>query len=321
MFSENKIKEIVNYYLQYGIEKTSIDLNISHSSIERAIRSYKKSNPDFELNNTLKKISELYTPEELKALAKGGRIIPGQAKVPIINFEGDYRKIGYFTDPHMGSVYFIEKYFFQMLEIFHKEKIDTVVCSGDITHGMNKHQDLIYELTHIGYDAQEEYAEKNLAQLEWDFYCINGNHDRWYIKGNGANIVKHICENLQNKYKKKAFWLGHDEGDISLNGNVTLKLWHGEDGNTYATSYRLQKIVEAFTGGEKPHILLTGHTHKQGYFMIRFVHVVSGGALSIQSKWMRSKKIENHTGFWIIELQTNKNGVVRFKPEWFPFYA
>jgi predicted phosphodiesterase len=320
-YSKEKIIQIGEYFQKHGEEKTLTDFNLKSETLNRLLRKYKNIDDKFEINNTLKKIAERYSETDLKAIANGGRLVPGQTKVPIIKFDGDIFKIGYFTDSHIGSIYFKEHYFNQMLEVFKKEKIDMVVHSGDVTHGMNHHQDLIYELTHIGYDAQKEYGGKILSQLEWPFKCINGNHDRWFIKGNGANIVKDICSDLKHIYKKDAEWLGHDEGDISLGGKAVLKLWHGEDGNSYAVSYRLQKIVEAFTGGEKPHILLTGHTHKQGYFMTRFIHVVSGGAMSIQSHWMRSKKIENHTGFWVIEIHVNKNGVSRFKPEWFPFYA
>lgn len=319
-YSKSKINTISEYFFMHGEEETLKNFKIKSDTLNRLLRKSKKQDKQFESKSILKKIQERYTDKELQAIANGGRLVPGQVKVPIVNFGGERYKIGYFTDTHMGSIYFKENYYNQMLDIFHSEKVDMVVHSGDVTHGMNHHQDLIYELVHIGYNDQKEYAIKMLSQLEWPLKCINGNHDRWYIKGNGANIVKDICTELTYK-GKSAEWLGHDEGDISLDGKAVLKLWHGEDGNSYATSYRLQKIVEAFTGGEKPHILFTGHTHKQGYFMIRFVHVVSGGAMSIQSHWMRSKKIENHTGFWIIEATVNKQGVSRFKPEWFPFYA
>lgn len=126
--------------------------------------------------------------------------------------------------------------------------------------------------------------------------------------------VKDVANRLTNVH-----FLGHDEGDLILNG-TRWRLWHGEDGSNYATSYRLQKIVESFTGGEKPNVLLTGHTHKQGYFFDRNIHVVSGGALCRQSAWMRSKKLANHAGFHIIRATISEGEIKRFSPTWYPFY-
>jgi predicted phosphodiesterase len=661
-YSKAKIVEIGDYYLKEGESKTLEGFGITSETLYRLLRTNKNIDPDFVLKGTLKKIQERYTDKELIAISEGGRIIPGQGKVPIIDFSGDRFKIGFFTDPHIGGIYFNENYFTKMLEQFDKEKVGLVLCAGDVTEGMSNRPDQIYELSHIGYDAQKEYAIKILSQIKQPFKCINGNHDRWFIKSNGANIVKDICYRLKN-----AEWLGHDEGDVSLRGKTTIKLWHGEDAscfddqteiltkdgwkffknlslldevatmkknnhifewqkplniytssysgdmihfnsrtvdcmvtpnhgmwtrvseavtyrrklnlscptkshirlntkwhrkdakdiyeeysrqkwqltkvcedwggetpeyisvpyresknkgkrvvhlgsvstedmaelmswyvteghaegsaihisqykkvnpenyarimdlakrlkvnyggrdkcislystelkeflvaecghlsrskflplwlkncdknilqlvfdtmisgdgwrspagfgyrsisrklledfseiaiklgyavtfyggdsvsvyntqvtptitnkpeaikyngeiyccevpnglilirrngkilwthNSYAVSYRLQKLAESFTGGEKPNIVLAGHTHKQGYFMTRFIHMVSGGAMSVQSRWMRSKKLSNDTGFWILEIHVNKAGISRFKSEWFPFYA
>ena len=138
----------------------------------------------------------------------------------------------------------------------------------------------------------------------------------WYAaKANmGALIVKDICESIGAEY------LGEHEAVINING-VKIMLWHGEDGSSYALSYRIQKIIESLSGGEKPNILITGHDHKQGYFFTRNIHAVLGGCLQKQTPWMRRKKLAAHEGFWIIEARINDSEVKRFKPEWIPFYV
>jgi len=188
--------------------------------------------------------------------------------------------------------------------------------TGDLSDGMSNRPDHIYDLTHIGYDRQKDYCVEQWSKWPGKVYMIDGNHDRWFIKSNGAVIVKDVCEKLPN-----AEFLGHDEADISLKGDVVVKLWHGEDGNSYAISYRMQKLAEGITGGEKPHIWLVGHTHKMGYFFIRNIHMISGGALSTQSSWMRRTRKENHTGFWIIKAWIRKDTVTKFSPTFYPFYA
>jgi hypothetical protein len=90
--------------------------------------------------------------------------------------------------------------------------------------------------------------------------------------------------------------------------------------NSYAVSYRMQKLIESFTGGSKPNVLLMGHSHKQGYFFDRHIHAVSGGALSTQSKWMRSKRMANHAGYHFITMRVDADGVRSFTLTWTPFY-
>jgi len=284
--------------------------------IKRKIKEAKKIQKFEELPDVLKRISERYTIGELKAIAEGGRIVPGQERVPIIDFEGERIKFGIISDTHLGSIFATEDWIYQAFEIFQKERCEFICHAGDVVEGMSGRKGHIYELTHLGYDAQRDYAVKVFSQWKKKIYFIDGNHDRWFAKDVGALMVKDICSRLKN-----AEFLGHDEGDISLKGKAVMKLWHGEDGSSYAISYRLQKIIEAFVGGEKPGLLIAGHIHKSGYFFDRFVHVVSAGALSRQSRWMRTKRMAHHSGFWVVDLKVGKKGIARIKLEWFPFYA
>lgn len=91
--------------------------------------------------------------------------------------------------------------------------------------------------------------------------------------------------------------------------------------NSYSLSYRLQKLSESFTGGKKPNILLAGHVHKMCYVFDRMIHCVSVPSLQMQTAWMASKKLAAHTGFLIIEFDSNANGVCNFQFRYYPFYA
>lgn len=114
--------------------------------------------------------------------------------------------------------------------------------------------------------------------------------------------------------------LGEWEADVEIMPGITMKLIHGNDGSAYATSYKLQKLIESFTGGEKPNIVLSGHYHKALYAFIRNVHGFECGTLCGQTRWMRGKKIQAHMGFGIIEVWKNGNGVQRLRHEFFPYY-
>lgn len=330
--SQKRREEAIRLTSQYGVDKTAEMMGITRETVRRYNRAedsrrgkcqliqngteQAEHQPGFENDPVLQRIAELYSPTELKLLAQGG--LPMEYKhTPVHDFTGQEIRIGYLTDTHIGSIYTDYSYIREAREIFAQEGVDIVCHVGDVTEGMSHRPGHIYECSELGYDAQKERATELMG--EFDFcpgYVIDGNHDRWYIKSNGAKIVKDMCDQLEN-------WefLGHDEGDIILGENVTLRLWHGEDGSSYAISYRLQKILESLSGGDKPDILLTGHVHKFGHFFIRNVHTVSCGCIQKQSKWMRGKKIEAHTGFGIIDVVVNEHGVGRFKNEFFPFYA
>lgn len=316
MVKSERIKEVFTYYTLHGRKKTIEHFNLKDASLDRYLQIGKKTGA-ITLNKNLKKIIENFTDKELEAIANGGRILPGVEKVPIISFEGQRIRIGAITDTHIGHLKFSDDRLFQAFEQFKKEKVDFITHSGDVTEGMSHRAGHVYELQHIGYDKQKAAAVNLFRQwTDTNIYAIDGNHDRWYIKSNGAIIVKDIAKELPN-FK----FIGHDEGDISLKGRATLKLWHGEDGSSYALSYRLQKLIESLSGGEKPDAMFAGHVHKYVNIFERNVHCVSIGSLEAQTQWMRGKRLAAHVGFCIVDFWINKKGISKSTVTWYPFYT
>jgi predicted phosphodiesterase len=322
-FSKDRAKEIFDFVEQHGINQAVASFGISSESIHRALRQYDVYLKQFlkedayQHNKLLTEIGKMYTPQELQAISKGGRIIAGMEPVPIISFEGQHIRIGYMGDTHMGHKHFSESRFMQALDEFRKAKVDFWCHTGDVCEGMSHRAGHIYELDHLGYDSQKEYAIHLFSQwTDTPIYAIDGNHDRWFIMSNGAMIVKDIDKALSNFH-----FLGHDEGDISLKGIAVLKLWHGLDGNSYALSYRVQKIIESLSGGEKPDLMFCGHTHKYLKLFIRNVHAVSTASIVSQTAWMRGKRIEAHVGFGFVDVWVNEKGICKISDTFFPFYT
>jgi predicted phosphodiesterase len=229
---------------------------------------------------------------------------------------GSNIKIGVMSDNHLGSIYCDPKLTVEAIEEFHRQNVDMVIHPGDIVEGMMNRPGDIYELTHIGYKAQRELAISVLKEIKKPLYMISGNHDYSYTSkhGTGANIVEDICNSIG------AVYLGHDEGDIEING-IRIRLFHGGDGSSYAISYRGQKLIEAITGGSKPEIFVAGHCHKSLYMpAYRNVHYIEAGTLQWQSSWMRGKKLAAHVGFWILNLVVAEKEVKSMQAQWYPFY-
>lgn len=314
--------EIAKYADREGMAAAIKEFGLKHETIRRAKRQVRKtideSEPQPEMDPSvdriLREIADRYNADELKAIAKGGKSYSTETvTVDAGWFDGDTIKFGVITDTHIGSKFFREDWFEGAADRMHAEDVDFICHVGDVTEGMSNRPGHMYELTHLGYTEQKQAAIEQLQKLpEVPLYVIDGNHDRWFIKSTGAKIVPDICDAIG------ATFLGHDTGEIMVNG-VKIQLWHGEDGSSYAHSYRLQKVIEALPGGGKPNVLLAGHVHKMGYFFERNIHAISGGCLQAQTPWMRGKRLAAHTGFWIIEMDIN-NGIVRFSPDFYPYY-
>lgn len=265
----------------------------------------------------INQIAERFSDDELKAIAKGGRIIPGSGTVPIVSFSGHHIRFGAITDTHIGHSRSPRQRIEQAFDEFKEQQVDFIVHCGDVCEGMSHRPGQIYELDHIGYDAQKTAAKEIFRQwTDTNIYVIDGNHDRWFQKSNGALIVKDLANAIPN-----FIFIGHDEGDISLDGRATIKLWHGEDSSSYALSYRLQKIMESLSGGEKPNIFIAGHTHKFVNIFERNVHCVSAGCMQGQTSWMRSKRLAAHVGFCVCDAWIGGTGVNKFSVTFCPFYA
>ena len=146
-------------------------------------------------------------------------------------------------------------------------------------------------------------------------YIISGNHDFYYQEFAGANMIKSISEALDN-----VTYIGHDSADIDVDGAI-IRLFHGGDGSSYALSYRLQKLCEAITGGEKPNILLAGHVHKFCYIFERNIHAISVPCMQTQTAFMRGKKLAAHTGFLQLDFDVLDKSIKNLSVKFFPFYA
>ena len=314
------MSNITNDKLKIALEHYFVSGGASGLTVETAERYKRKARqlfPDWmAFMETTTAIKANYNDYEMKLLARGGRIVPTLTKK--VDFSGTTVNVGFWTDSHFGSVY-NKRYIW---DAFVKETRDCemLVCAGDVTEGMNLSRiDQVYELSHIGYEAQKNEAVERLEEVDADkpVYMVDGNHDRWY-KRHGAWIVRDIAETLTAR-GRPVHYLGEDEGHLKIKG-AEVWLWHGEDGSSYAFSYRIQKIVESLSGGAKPNVLLCGHTHKAIYLFPRNIHCISGGALTTQSRWMRGKRQENHTGFWKVKLTVDNRGVNACEMKFFPFY-
>jgi hypothetical protein len=236
---------------------------------------------------------------------------------------GFYR-FGVTGDNHLCSRYERLDVLNNLYDLFESEGISRVFNTGNWIDGeakFNKH-----DLKVHGIDNQIGYWIDNYPQregLQTD-YIAGDDHEGWYTQKFGINVGLYAENKAREAGREDLNFLGHMEADVILKapqGETILRVLHPGGGSAYAISYTSQKIVESYSSGEKPHILLDGHYHKAGYNYIRGVHVVQTGCTQDQTPFMRKKRLAAHLGGWIIEFAVDDQGAItRFKQEFIPFY-
>lgn len=235
-----------------------------------------------------------------------------------------FYKFGVTGDNHLSSRYERLDVLHSLYDVFEREGISRVINTGNWIDGearFNKHDILEY-----GMDNQLNYFLNNYPKRKGiETHLITGDdHEGWYTQREGVDVGAYMQMKARKEGREDLFYLGHMEADIILKapkGQTIMRALHPGGGSSYAVSYTSQKIVESYTGGEKPNILLVGHYHKAEYLFNRGVHIVQTGTTMDQSPFMRKKRLAAHLGGWIIEFSVDDFGAItRFKQEFIPYY-
>lgn len=233
-------------------------------------------------------------------------------------WNGDrFVRFGLLGDTQINSKYTQITHLHKAYEIYEQEGIETVYHTGDMDEGEQMRQGHQYECYEQGADAHVDEIVRVYPQVDGiKTEFITGNHDHSLIIRAGYDIGRAIAGRRPDME-----YLGQSQAYVKLTPNCTLELRHPGDGTAYAQSYKIQKMIEAMSGGEKPNLLAVGHYHKTEYLFYRNVHAIQTATLQAQTPWMRGKGIAAALGFWIVELTVDGEGhIQRLTPTYFPFY-
>lgn len=227
-------------------------------------------------------------------------------------------RFGLAGDTQINSKYTQLTHLHKTYDIFEREGIPFVYFTGDLDEGEQMRKGHQYECYNQGVDDHKDeivrvFPRRNGIKTR----LIGGNHDASMIRLAGVDICQMVC-----KERDDMEYLGMDSAVVSLTDNCTLELRHPGDGTAYAMSYKIQKMIESMSGGEKPNILAIGHYHKQEYLFYRNVHAIQTGCFQAQTPFMRSKGIAAAVGGWIVEAYLNcDGGIERIRTEFIPYYT
>lgn len=214
----------------------------------------------------------------------------------------DHLKLLMISDTHLGSKYDrldILRYLYGEAE---DKNVNYVLHSGDLTEGRSNRDDQIYSLKEASYDGQRDYVVDKYPKSNIPTYVISGNHDLWWVKRCGADIVRDICSKREDMT-----YLGSDCEDLKI-GKLKIRLYHGKGGSAYAKSYKLQKYLDTVPLEERPHILQTGHIHQAFYMKQDKTHCFQTSCLQDLTPFERSMGFNNDKSCWWVDVYMDDKG-------------
>jgi len=214
------------------------------------------------------------------------------------------------SDTHLGSKYDrldILRYLYAKAD---DKGVQHILHSGDFTDGRSNRPEQVYELKEPSYQGQVDYCIDKYPTFGGKTYAIQGNHDDWWYKNAGSEILKAIA-----KQRDDIIYLGPDVADLKI-GKLRIRLFHGSGGNAYAKSYKLQKYLDTIPLAERPDILQTGHIHQAFYMKQDKTHCFQTSALQDQTPYCRSMGLANDKSCWWVDIYfDNKGNVYKIVPE------
>lgn len=183
---------------------------------------------------------------------------------------GERQQIAVISDTHLGSKYCLRPQLQEFIHYAYERGVRNIMHPGDWLDGCYKHG--LWELSHHGLEAQVQDLVETLPKLpDLRYHGITGNHDETFEDSCGLGVGPYIERAFHEAGRHDVKFYGRRSAYVRVGGSV-VHLWHPRGSAAYAKSYRLQKIIEKYSSGEKPHLLLVGHFHQYCHLFDRGVH-------------------------------------------------
>lgn len=234
---------------------------------------------------------------------------------------------GFSSDQHLCSKYERLDVLNGLYDHFAEQGVDRVFNGGNWIDGEARFN--LHDLKVHGMDQQCWYLAEHFPQRPGiTTYAVAGDdHEGWYGQREGIDIGKHAERIMRQAGRKDWVHLGFMEAftDLVHAKSGAAAKWltmHPGGGSAYAMSYKPQKIVESFAGGEKPAGLLVAHYHKLSFNIIRNVFAVQSGTTQDQTPFMRKKGIDAHVGGGICKItqDAESGALTQCRVEFFQYF-
>lgn len=271
-------------------------------------------------------VTDLLDSPEDPTVAAAKQVPLEFGRIPLDVLDGEkWTRIGLVSDTHLCCREERLDALHAQYDLFVREGITKVFHAGNIVDGfvarINGHS--AYESS---IDGQVNYCVREYPKRPGiiTHFITGDDHEGWWQK-EGFNFGAYLEMVAQRENRNDLRYIGHVEADVALRcGNhcLIMKIQHPGGGSAYARSYKGQKMVESFMGGEKPAILVQGHYHVSGYSFDRNVHIIGMPGFQDQTIFGRKKHLRFEVGGVILELKiSEKTGsITRLRPEFNMFF-
>jgi hypothetical protein len=221
--------------------------------------------------------------------------------------DGTYR-FGFTSDSHLCSKYAREDVLTDLYRRFRELGVDRVFHAGNWLEGEASFNRFTLDVH--GMQPQIRYFVRTYPKVDGlTTYAVAGDdHEGWWCQREGVDIGKAVEFAMHEAGRTDWVDLGYMEAFVPLehaaSGKTSmLHVLHPGGGSAYATSYTVQKIAEAYEGGEKPAVAIVGHYHKMELLNSRNVWFIQAGCTKDADPWSRKKRLENAIGGGVCELE------------------
>lgn len=260
-------------------------------------------------------------------LMEAAKEIPTEfGKIPLDIFDGDaWTKIGLVSDTHLACREERLDALHAQYDLFVREGVKDVFHAGNIVDGYVPRINGA-SVIETSIDGQAMYCARQYPQRDGitTHFITGDDHEGWWQKEgfNFGAYLQMVCERMGRTDMK---YIGHVEADVELTcGEFVnrMKIQHPGGGSAYARSYKGQKMVESFQGGEKPAILVQGHYHVSGYSFDRNVHIIGMPGFKDQDMFTRKQHLRCEIGGVILEfkMSSTTGAITRIRPEFNMFF-
>lgn len=246
-------------------------------------------------------------------------------RMPLDVFDsGGWTRLGLVSDTHLCCREERLDALHAQYDLFKQEGITTIFHAGNIVDGYLQriNGQSVFETTP---DGQAQYVVDNYPKREGitTHFITGDDHESWFAPG--FNFGAYLDMVAKREGRTDLNYIGHVEADVELRCGKfkqIMKIQHPGGGSAYARSYKGQKMVESFQGGEKPAILVQGHYHVSGYSFDRNVHIIGMPGFQDQTIFGRKKHLRFEIGGVILEFKMSpvSGAITRLRPEFTMFF-
>lgn len=186
----------------------------------------------------------------------------------------EHLSLGILGDTHLGSRFeqltALQDFYKQCDDHNDGKGVDAFIHGGDFVQGTPKmHRGMEHEVHLLSAEGQIGYSAEVYPRSRHGTktYAISGNHDDSWLNESGINVIRQV-----GIRRDDIVYIGRDAQYLSLkSGERELRLYtvHPAGGQSYAKSYKPQKITEAIPIREGTQVACISHYHTYGVFEVQ----------------------------------------------------